>query len=195
GGVVTRLSDNFDGAMAVAIQSDGKIVIVSSVFDGAWGEFGVVRYNPNGSLDTSFNGSGIVLTPVGIAGYTNSVAIQTDGKIVVVGSNRNDSFAIVRYNPNGSLDTTFNGSGVVLTPVGSATSVAIQTDGKIIAAGGMGPSWSAFILVRYNADGSLDTSFNGTGIVSTSVGTMGVASDLAIQTDGKIVVLGYSVYF
>src|ERR1051325_2017809 len=195
GGVVTRLSDNYDGARAVAIQPDGKIVVVSAVFDSGEGKFGVVRYNPNGSLDTSFNGSGIVLTPIGIAGYSNSVAVQPDGKIVVVGSNRNDSFALVRYNPNGSLDTTFNGSGIVLTPVGSATSVAIQTDGKIIAAGGMGPSWSAFVLVRYNTDGSLDTSFNGTGVVSTSVGTLGVASDLAIQTDGKIVVLGYSAFF
>src|SRR5439155_1471445 len=122
----------------------------------------------------------------------SSVAIQTDGKIVVGGNNGNDGFAIVRYNPNGSLDTTFNGSGKVLTPVGSAPSVAIQTDGKIIAAGGTGPNWSAFTLVRYNADGSLDTSFNGTGIVSTSVGPMGAVSDLAIQTDGKIVVAGDS---
>ena len=195
GGVVTRLSDNFDGAMAVAIQPDGKIVIVSSVFDGAWGKFGVVRYNPNGSLDTSFNGSGIVLTPVGSAGGPNSVAIQTDGKIVVAGSDGNDSFAIVRYNPNGSLDTTFDGSGKVLTPVGRANSVAIQADGKIIAAGGV-ISGSSFTLVRYNADGSLDTSFNGTGIVSTPArNSWGGASDLAIQTDGKIVAVGYSVDF
>ena len=195
GGVVTRLSDNFDGAMAVAIQPDGKIVIVSSVFDGAWGKFGVVRYNPNGSLDTSFNGSGIVLTPVGSAGRPNSVAIQTDGKIVVAGSNGTDSFAIVRYNPNGSLDTTFNGSGIVLTPVGRANSVAIQADGKIIAAGGV-ISGSSFTLVRYNADGSLDTSFNGTGIVSTPArNSWGGASDLAIQTDVKIVAVGYSVDF
>src|SRR2546423_2487174 len=91
GGVVTRLSDNFDGAMAVAIQSDGKIVIVSSVFDGAWGKFGVVRYNPNGSLDTSFNGSGLVLTPGGRAGGPHLVAILTEGEIVVAVSDRKAS--------------------------------------------------------------------------------------------------------
>src|SRR5262249_9853318 len=94
-----------------------------------------------------------------------------------------------------SLDTTFNGSGRVTTPVGgSANSVAIQADGKIIAAGESRNGSSAFVLVRYNADGSLDTSFNGTGTVITSVGNAGSGgSDLAIQIDGKIVVAGYSL--
>jgi uncharacterized delta-60 repeat protein len=179
------------GFYSVAIQPDGKIVVVSSV---AIGTFAVVRYNPNGSLDTSFNGSGIVLTPVDSdGGGPSSVAIQTDGKIVVAGSNGDNSFAILRYNPNGSLDTTFNGSGLVITPDGNAYSVAIQADGKIIAAGESRGvvSQRGFTLVRYNSDGSLDTSLNGTGIVITPVGDAGSgASDLAIQPDGKIVVVG-----
>jgi len=190
GRVVTQLSDNYDGAGAVAIQPDGKIVVAGRC-DRIDSNSAVVRYNPNGSLDASFNDTGIALT----SGADRSVAIQADGKIVVAGGGGNGSFAIVRYNPNGSLDTTFNGSGRVTTPVGgSANSVAIQADGKIIAAGESRNGSSAFVLVRYNADGSLDTSFNGTGTVITSVGNAGSgASDLAIQIDGKIVVAGYSL--
>ena len=79
-------------------------------------------------------------------------------------------FAVVRYNPDGSLDTSFGGTGIVGTPVGTgydvATSVAIQADGKIVVAG------NGFAVVRYNTDGTLDTSFNGTGKVITSVGSL-----------------------
>ena len=199
GGIVnTRVGNSADIAHSVAIQTDGKIVVAgstSNIQDTGY-SFAVVRYNPDGSLDTSFNGTGMVSTPVGNSGSgAGDLAIQTDGKIVVAGSSGND-LAIVRYNADGSLDTTFNGSGIVLTPVGRANSVAIQANGKIIAAGGTGSSGSGFTLVRYNADGSLDTSFNGTGIVITPAGnSWGGASDLAIQTDGKIVVVGYSVDF
>ena len=184
--VVTQLSVNFDGATSVAIQADGKIVVAGGRY--------VVRYNPNGSLDTSFNGTGIVTTPsVGVL----SLAIQPDGKIVVAGSSINGStlsIALVRYNADGSLDTTFNGTGKVITPGGGATSVAIQADGKIIAAGESQDGLPAFTLVRYHADGTPDTSFNGTGKVSTPVGNArSGASDLAIQPDGKIVAAGYSL--
>jgi uncharacterized delta-60 repeat protein len=191
GRVVTHLSDNYDGAMAVAIQPDGKIVVAGRC-DRTDSNSAVVRYNPNGSLDASFNSTGLVITS-GIV--VSSVAIQADGKIVVAGSSGNGNFAIVRYNADGSLDTSFNGSGRGTTPVGGgANSVAIQADGKIIAVGQSRNGSSAFVLVRYNADGSLDTSFNGTGNVITSVGNAGGgASDLAIQTDGKIVVAGYSL--
>src|SRR6185503_16076606 len=113
-------------AGAMAIQPDGKIVVVGEGTTGGYWDSAIVRFNPDGSLDSSFGGTGGVVTRL-CDNYdgARAVAIQTDGKIVVVGSNRNDSFAIVRYNPNGSLDTTFNGSGIVLTPVGGATSVAI----------------------------------------------------------------------
>ena len=160
--------------------------------------FAVVRYNTDGSLDTSFNGTGKVITSVGSSGSADSVAIQSDGKIVVAGSSVDGStsgFALVRYNADGSLDTTFNGTGKVITPGGGANSVTIQSDGRIIAAGSSGNNSSAaFTLVRYNADGTVDTSFNGTGKVITSVGnSRSGASDLAIQTDGKIVAAGYSL--
>jgi uncharacterized delta-60 repeat protein len=191
--VITPVGANFDRATSVGIQSDGKIVVAGS----SGPNFALVRYNTDGSLDTSFNGTGKVITSVGSSGGADSVAIQADGKIVVAGRSwdgSTSSFALVRYTADGSLDTAFNGTGKVVTPGGSAASVAIQSDAKIIAAGSSGNGSNiAFTLVRYNADGTLDTSFNGTGKAITSVGNSGSgASDLAIQTDGKIVAAGYS---
>src|SRR6266540_2138147 len=182
--VITRGSSmrTLDSASAMAIQSDGKIVVAGSIYDipsspGSW-RLAVVRYNTNGSLDTSFNGTGEVITSVGDSG-ASSVAIQLDGKIVAVSSN----FTVVRYNSNGSLDSSFGGTGIVITPVeGSTNSVAIQSDGKIVAAGSSENGFSAVTVVRYNTDGTLDNSFNGTGKVVTSVGSSDSgASDLAIQ--------------
>ena len=102
-----------------------------------------MRYNTDGSLDTSFDSDGKVTTAIGSGNdYACSVAIQSDGKIVVAGysdNGSNDDFALVRYNTDGSLDTTFDSDGKVTTAIGSgddqAFSVAIQSDGKIVAAG------------------------------------------------------------
>ena len=192
--VITQVGNSHDSASAVAIQADGKIVVAGSIYDipsspGSW-RLAVVRYNTNGSLDTSFNGTGEVITSVGDSG-ASSVAIQLDGKIVAVSSN----FTVVRYNSNGSLDSSFGGTGIVITPVeGSTNSVAIQSDGKIVAAGSSENGFSAVTVVRYNTDGTLDNSFNGTGKVVTSVGSSDSgASDLAIQPNGKIVVTAYTL--
>ncbi len=128
GGIVISRGNSFNhlnSALGMAIQSDGKIVVVGdgSISGPTW-DFAVVRYNPDGSLDTSFGGTGIVVTPVGNShDQAYSVAIQADGKIVVAGSICNgvgncssagSSLAVVRYNPNGSLDTSFGGTGKVI---------------------------------------------------------------------------------
>ncbi len=146
GGIVITPTGNMidlDYPRAMAIQSDGKIIVVGEGSRGTFNwDFAVVRYNTNGSLDTSFGGSGIVITQLTV-NYdgASSVAIQADGKIVVAGSQYNcfcidSSFAVVRYNPNGTLDTSFNGTGKAITQVNSsrdyAESVAIQADGKIV---------------------------------------------------------------
>lgn len=204
-GIVTTPVGFFtDSANAVAIQSDGKIVAAGySINDSNnFYDMSLVRYNPDGSLDTSFNGTGKIITPVGSSSSSaESVAIQTDGKIVVVGISRNaldyEDFTVVRYNPNGSLDTTFNGTGKVTTPIGLfdfARSVAVQTDGRIVVAGHVSDGTTLYFgLVRYNPNGSLDTSFGGTGKVMTLVGNSdSEGKEAAIQSDGKIVVAGHS---
>lgn len=149
GFVITQLSAEYDGASAVAIQADGKIVVAGSRYDGIGGSsFAVVRYLPNGSLDPSFNSTGVVIASGNsIAEYPSSVVIQADGKIVVAGGNLSADFVLIRLNPNGSLDTGFNGTGKVttLTGISRAASVVSQADGKLVAAG-------RNTLVRYNTD-------------------------------------------
>lgn len=203
GGIVITTVDPsgrlVDVANGMAMQPDGKIVVAGVSYNNS-GHAGiaVVRYHPNGSLDSSFGGAGIVITPVNINSEATSVALQADGKIVVAGFSYNSdgvhSFAVVRYHPNGSLDTSFNGTGKVITPIDSAStarSVAVQTDGKIVVAGeSSGSSGSRFTVVRYNTNGSLDTSFDNDGIVTTGVGG---AFAVAIQADGKIVAAGTGV--
>ena len=140
----------------------------------------------HGSLDTSFGRGGKVMTPP-VAHGAAALAIQKDGKLVAAGG-----FALARYNANGSLDTSF-GRGGKTPPGGSggAHTLAIQKDGKLVAAG-WGGTEGHFALARYNADGSLDTSFGRGGKVTTPIGSgQAEAFALAIQKDGKLVAAGY----
>ncbi|MGD9562114.1 MAG: PxKF domain-containing protein [Pyrinomonadaceae bacterium] len=203
GKLVTAFGTSFDGAYGVAIQADGKIVAAGTSLNGTEFDFALIRYNPDGSLDTSFDTDGKVTTPVvPSSDQARSVALQADGKIVAAGysfNGTNTDFALVRYNPNGSLDLSFSGDGKVTTAVlGSddfALSIAVQPDGKILTAGysdnGADQDFSA---VRYNANGSLDTSFDADGKVTTQVGSsQDQANAVAIQPDGRIVAAGYSL--
>jgi uncharacterized delta-60 repeat protein len=176
-------------------------------------EFVVARFNANGTLDSSFgqNGSGYQL---GTAGFGTAVAVQPDGKIVVAGENgpyfqQASSVVVARYNADGSLDTTFNSGGpmpgLVTTLVDvdayqpniSVTSVLLQKDGNIVVgvskAEEAGTNTGSSILVlRYDADGSLDAGF-GTGGIVTYTGAPGTSPTLAgvaIEADGTIVAAG-----
>jgi uncharacterized delta-60 repeat protein len=186
GQVLTNFGD-FSNATSTAIQSDGKIVVAGTVINSAngRGDFAVARYNSNGNLDTTFNGTGEVLTDVAYqGGFASSVVIQSDGKIVVAGQGTFAGGAVVRYNSNGSLDTTFNGTGEVTTPTG-ITKVAIQSDGKLVAAGWTTLNFTSYAYVaRYNADGSRDTTLN------VPLVPMDTVYGLGLQSDGKIVVAG-----
>jgi uncharacterized delta-60 repeat protein len=198
--VTTAIGTVRDDAFALAIQSDGKLIAAGSSQIGINYAFTLVRYNPDGSLDTTFNNTGIVTTPIGIYNdAASALSIQSDGKLVAAGASQVGSqytFALVRYNMDGSLDTTFNNTGIVTTDIGGsgaeAFALAIQADGKLVAAGTSYGTQATFALVRYNPDGSLDTSFNTTGIVTTPIATMDVAYALAIQSDGKLVAAGFS---
>jgi uncharacterized delta-60 repeat protein len=151
-----------------------------------------------GNLDPSFSGDGKVLTDVGDIDFAEDVAIQRDGKIVVVGwSQSADSTVlfVARYLPSGALDTPFGIGGVVRTRAGgyaAGFAVAIQQDGKIVAAGDGqdGSAQTDFMLARYNADGTPDTSFDGDGLAFANFDFGGSANGVTIQPDGKIVAVG-----
>jgi len=194
GRVVTSIGSR-DLAFAVAVQRDGKIVVAGASDNGQRIEIAVARYTANGSLDSSFGSDGVVTTAPGDAySAANAITIQSDGKIVVAGSTEWD-FALVRYNPDGSLDNTFGMRGTVTTSIGGprdrATSIAVQRDGKLVVAGRTGGYEAAwFALARYNRDGSLDTSFGRSGVVTTRVKGYDEAQALVLQADGKVLVAG-----
>lgn len=221
GTVLTSVSPNgFEHIWELALQPDGKVVAAgeANMGPGAGGaNFALVRYNRDGSLDASFGGDGIVVTAVAaddLRDNANAVALQADGKIVAAGGVRvscpqqacND-FVVARYNPNGTLDSTFGGGdGIVTTAVApgtrvdAVTGVAIQADGRIVAGGqanmGSGAGGVDFAFARYNSDGTLDTTFGGDGIVTTSVAPgdgFDTAWEFALQQDGKIVGAGNAV--
>jgi uncharacterized delta-60 repeat protein len=138
----------------VAIQGDGKIVAVGQNGDG---DFALARYIPDGTLDTSFSGDGLQTTDfLGAGGLANDVAIQANGRIVAVGFTSGGAtgsdFALARYNPDGSLDTSFSGDGRKRTNMGgsdSANGVALQGDGRIVAVGNGGAGDGKFALARF----------------------------------------------
>jgi uncharacterized delta-60 repeat protein len=148
-----------------------------------------------GAIDSSFGSGGKVFTSIGTSDYLYALGVQGDGKIVAAGSingGPNMAIVVLRYNSNGSLDNVFGTSGMVVTDVGSTNDIAyaliIQGDGKIVVGGDSG---SRFLLMRYNADGSLDTDFGADGVTTTVIGNFGCqAYALAIQTDGKYVLAG-----
>lgn len=161
--------------------------------------------NP-GTLDPTFDLDGRVTTDFGLRDSAGDVVIQSNGKIVAAGFGNGPGefdFAVARYNSDGSLDTSFGGDGTVTTDFATSDDrgwgVALQSDGKIVVAGqtfvarSVGGSDLDFALVRYNADGSLDTGFSGDGKVNVDLGgsETDAALDVAIQSDGKIVAAGY----
>jgi len=210
GKVLTDFDHSTDIANAVAVQADGKLVVVGTTYqdnDFSDEDFAVARYNPDGTLDKTFGVGGKVQTDFpGLAAVASSVVVQPDGKIVVAGGafplfTFAGDFKVARYNSNGSLDTSFGDGGIVTTtfPEGSyAFDVALQADGKIIAAGTVfvdfNPGESSdtdFALARYNPDGTPDATFGNGGQVSTDfLGLEDDALSVLIQPDGKIVAVG-----
>ncbi|MGQ0592895.1 MAG: hypothetical protein ACT4QB_09650 [Gammaproteobacteria bacterium] len=187
GGVVLTDFGASSGVEALVLQPDAKLVAAGRIsFVGA-GDFALARYHADGTLDSSFDGDGRVLTDFG--GPARALLLQPDGKLVAAGGSFTD-FALVRYNPNGSLDTGFGDAGLVLTDFGAsgeAFALGGQPDGKLVAAGG---SFGNFALARYHPDGGRDTSFGDRGLVRTDLG--GSAQALVLQPDGKLVAAGSS---
>ena len=219
GGGDGKVTTDFPGLAAVAssvvVQPDGKIVVAGGAFPlfTFLGDIALVRYNPDGSLDTGFGNGGIVGTSFpGQGAYAFDIALLPDGKIVVAGTHfvafqpseqtSDTNFAIVRYNPDGSLDPTFGANGGVSTDFDGnnddAFSILVQPDGKLVAVGSALnlADFYNFAAARYNTNGTLDSSFDGDGKVRLDFGHQDFdrAHSAALQPDGKIVAAGFTIY-
>ena len=202
GKVMTAIGTSIDEGRCVKIQSDGKILIAGISQNVAGSVFSIMRLNGDGSLDASFDMDGkSTIMIANVADEGKSIAVQSDGKILIAGTSYNNSeyvFSIVRLNTDGSLDITFDGDGKIMLPVsvigGKGESVAVQADGKILVSGiSSNGSESGFTVIRLNDDGSYDTNFDGDGIaVFPAVPNQDYRGVMALQADGKILVGGNS---
>lgn len=198
GTVVTSLNGSVY-PLYVALQPEGKILVAGILDQGSAGSrFVFARYHSNGSLDPRFGNAGISVTDVTPGYLTPRYFLLADGKLLVVGDFSGfgfdvQSFALVRYDSDGSLDTTFGENGRITVrtdgSMGAIVGVVFPPDGKTIV---IGITDTEEIRVgRYNSDGSLDTTFGNGGITSTSIMMRFFwVSDIALQADGKIIVLG-----
>ncbi len=215
--VVPIINNSNNICSSVAIQSDGKIVLGGYASDGDANAFTVARFNSDGSLDTTFNSAGTesgvpgaAMQGIGVSNVTGySIAIQSDGKIVIVGYT-NNIMAAARFNADGTPDTTFNAAGsqpgTITLPVvngedTAAYAVALTNDGKIVLAGyGYDGTSYTFAVAQLTADGILDTSFNSSGTLSNVPGIVLTSIDrydyynyafsVIVQPDNKIVAVG-----
>ncbi|NEO29875.1 MAG: DUF4347 domain-containing protein [Symploca sp. SIO3C6] len=197
-GIVTNnLEGGSDLASSVVLQPDGKIILVGQANTDNSANFALVRYNSDGSLDTSFGSNGVVTTNLeGDSDLASGVTLQPDGKIILVGQANTDNsanFALVRYNSDGSLDSSFGTNDIATTDTVSNPDnfggITLQSDGKILLAGSsFNENNFNFNLVRYNSDGSIDTSFGSNGIVT--VGGSDQAYSVAFGADGRIIAVG-----
>jgi uncharacterized delta-60 repeat protein len=193
GGKVTTDFGGADILRALVIQPDGRIVAAGGG-EGLPGGFKLARYNGDGSLDTTFGSDGKVTVVPNAEG--RRLVLQPDGKFIVAGEisiSFDSNFCLARLSSNGSLDTTFGSGGKVTTDFGGLndflTDIAIQPDGRIVAVGT--PPTRGGAIVRYNGDGSLDSSFGSGGIVTIdlSIPTSSFNS-VAIEGTGKIIIAG-----
>jgi uncharacterized delta-60 repeat protein len=205
GKVFTDFGGFTDTIYAIALQTDGKIVVAgTSVVSGSSFDFAAARYLPDGTLDNTFSGDGKVTTALSTdIDIARAIAIQPDGKIIVAGeSNRGYSatgldFALVRYNSDGSVDNTW-GTGSVVTPMKSSTGrdvisgLALQTidnETRVVAVGGDGD----FAIARYRANGALDTTFGTGGKVMGLYGSvMGMAHAAVVTSSNGLFVAGHA---
>jgi uncharacterized delta-60 repeat protein len=189
GKVTTDFIGLDDDANALIRQPDGKLVVAGRTIGMETGsDFALARYNVNGTLDTTFGIAGKVRTHFSVGDSANALALQPDGKLVAAGAIRqqdgsgNHDFGVVRYMPDGTVDSTFGTGGKVTTDFSGenefVTAILIQADAKIIVAGGN--------LARYNTDGTLDPTFGNAGKLITNFSALAIVQ----QPDGKLVTCG-----
>lgn len=205
--VKTDISGGVDQARTLAIQDDGKILVSGRSWNGSNWVYVTLRYKNNGTLDSSFGQYGILTTELNTAGYNVELLIQKDGKIVLAGitgsyngngNPNNMDFVVFRYQPDGKIDSTFNGVGKRITDISGDNdifySLALQDDGKIILVGtSKNNSKNDISMVRLLANGKIDSTFDNDGILTKSIaGNNDEARAVGVQPDGKIVIAGIS---
>ena len=201
GEVVTDLGGSIGSATSLLIQPDGKIVVAGLTrLPGSYDEhppdFVVARYTTSGALDPTFGTGGVVTTGFqpGFSDIPSGVALGPGGKIVAAGTGLPGGASgpgvidIARYNPNGALDPTFDGDGMLVSAPssdnGATGGVVVQPDGKVVVAGYAFTSFGGMMLARYTAAGDFDPTFD------LTTAPPGYAEALARQPDGKLVVVG-----
>jgi len=177
----------------IAIMPDGKIVLGAkariSALNPPWGAyaFTAIRLLSNGSLDTSFNHTGIAYTNTNLGWllYCTSMRLQADGKILLAG--HGDSIAVVRFDASGNQDNSFGKNGLVkLDPAGRTKEIQVQPDGKIVLGGDIGDT--CIVIYRILSDGTLDSSFGVNGKVTTKIlNATNRLGGIVLQQDGRIV--------
>jgi uncharacterized delta-60 repeat protein len=218
---VPSASATFDQANALLTLPHGRLLAVGTAAcaDRSCGEFALARYRPGGRLDRRFGRGGVVTTDPGGVGVATAAALQRDGRIVVVGGSgerdygelKRERLAVIRYLPNGRLDSSFGGDGIVTVPSApgenvQANAVAVARNGDIVAVGAAscedseecGENYCSecgqFVIARFRPGGALADSFGRNGVLRVDVGRSpedhDAARAVAIERDGKIVVAG-----
>ena len=207
-----RVSANVNGrAYAIAIQPDGRIVVAGefsfeSTNGSDFGDFTVARFKADGNLDPTFgtDATGQIARDLGATNSARNIVLQPDGKIVISGKPQGDQPGfdhtdVARFNPDGSYDPTFGTGGrLKLAALDVGAGLALQPDGKLVLVGTRmqpnAPVFSRFVLMRLNADGTPDASFGTRGQVEAALSKNVRAGGVAVQADGRIVVVGTSVF-
>lgn len=193
GVVQTPFSGTESFANCIALQQDGKIVLGGYTVNAPFArDFAMIRYLPNGTIDSSFGLNGKVITTVNtsFSDYIDKIVLDSQGRIIASGCSSfevNYKLAMARYTSTGLLDSSFGNNGIVVTNISSRNSdVALQIDGKIVLVGGF--EGGVYAILRYLVNGQIDTSFGNNGLVEGF--QEGYASSVLIQSDNKIVVTG-----
>lgn len=203
GWIVESIGTSTSYGRAVVAQPDGKVVVAGDFDNSVTSDFFLKRYDTNGDPDNSFGTGGVVTMDFGLntGDQAKALVIQPDGKLVLAGwTFENDKdIALIRYNPNGTLDSTFGVNGKVFTDISQqiqeANALALQADGKIVVAGftHSSASFNDLAVFRYTTSGLPDSTFSSDGIAIPMINDEDdEANSVVIQPDGKIVVAGYT---
>lgn len=200
GTLIVQVGSARSYARNIAIQPDGKIVIGAYTYDDIASDFALVRLNADGTLDSSFGTNGITIVDNGSHEVVDAMTILNDGKILLAGNNY-DNFLAARFNTDGSLDTSFGTNGWTTTifdsSYGQVKDATSQNDGKILLSGfasDISTGRHKIAVARFNTDGTIDSTFGTSGQVSFNIGSFDdYGAGVAVQTDGKIMIGGYTI--